>query len=299
MKNLPSLRQLQYFLAVMQTESFSAAAAACHVTQPTLSAGIRDLEAVLGVKLFDRTSRRVAPTRAGIDLGQASADIIARTEDMMDRARSSQKPLCGVLRVGVIPTIAPYLLPRVMPALQSAYPKLELEIKEDQTARILTLLDQRQIDIALMAFPFETPQAEQMILWDEPFFLVRSEKNKGDSKPVSINDLEHKDILLLDDGHCLRDHVISACRLSESALRRAFGATSLQTLTQFVQNGYGVTLLPAMAVDPENPPPGLVIGRFKNPAPSRQIGLCWRKGHPRAPEFHLFGEFIVKAAHPR
>jgi len=291
--NLPSLRQLQFFIAVSETLSFKAAAENCHITGSTLSAGIAELELILGEKLFERGTRHVALTKIGEELIPLARLTIEQAENIVRAAGRNRAPLSSSLTLGIIPTIAPYALPFLLPHLQVDFPQLELTLKEDITARQLDALKLGNIDVVLMALPFDTPQMEQMILWSEPFFLVRQGDIDVSAKPLSLDDLKTETILLLDDGHCLRDHILSSCQLTSSvANRKTLGATSLQTLIQMVQNGYGATLLPAMAIDPKNMPKGLTIERFKNPQPTRQIGLVWRKHDPRAEEFRLLGRFI-------
>lgn len=296
--HLPSLRQLQYFVTIMETQSFSRAALRCNVTQPTLSSGLRELETMLGQKLFERTSRGVTLTRAGVELTLPAQDILARAENFVDMARSNREPMTGGLTLGIIPTIAPYVLPHLLPALQDTYPDLDLQLKEDLTGRLLGALERREIDAVLMAFPFDTPGVEQMILWSEPFLLAAPGHGKIDPRPMAVADLPQHNVMLLEDGHCLRDHALAACHLQPAAQRKTFGATSLATLIQMVQHGYGVTLLPAMAIDPDHPPAGITLRRFSAPQPARQIGLAWRKGSARVKEFDMLGKFIVKTLTP-
>lgn len=295
---LPTLRQLQYFLAVADTLSFSRAAENCHITQPSLSLALNELEETLGEKLFHRGTRKMELSQVGKELIPLARSIIEQSENLVRTAGRHRAPLSGQLSFGIIPTIAPYLLPRLLPALQSSYPQLDLQLKEDVTARQLDALKHGNIDVILMALPYDTPQMEQMILWKEPFFLARAGQKLSVPEQVTLDDLKTETILLLDDGHCLRDHIISACRISaSSANQKTLGATSLQTLIQMVQNGYGATLLPAMAIDPEQMPKGITIQRFANPQPTREIGLVWRKDDPRVEEFKLLGSLIKQLNH--
>lgn len=292
---LPTLRQLQYFLAVAETLSITQAAKNCHITQPALSAALSELEEILGEKILQRTKRNVSLTQIGEELVPLARNIISQTENLVRLAQIHREPLTGSLSLGVIPTIAPYLLPQILPALQKAYPSLDLKLKEDITQRQLEDLERGLIDVILMALPYDTKNTEVMELWGEPFFLARAGKMRGDNIALKLEALQSETVLLLDDGHCLRDHIISACRLPPaSAPRKTLGATSLQTLIQMVQHGYGVTLLPAMAIDPATLPSGIAIQRFTNPQPYRTIGLVWRKDDPRGIEFKLLGEFISK-----
>ena len=291
--NAPTIRQLQYFLAVADNLSFHKAAEGCHVTQPALSDGLKNLEELLGTKLFERTKRDVSLTPAGEELVLPARDIVVRAEDFVQMARARKEPFTGKLTLGVIPTIAPYLLPSLLPALQKKFPELDLQLKEDVTAQLLTALDQRKVDVVLMAFPYETPGIKQMKLWSEPFVIAMPGTKTVMETHATISDLSKHNIMLLEDGHCLRDHALAACRL-QPGQQRTFGATSLTTLIQMVQHGYGATLLPAMAVDPKTLPRGVTIQRFSNPQPSRQIGLAWRQGNPREKEFRQLGEMIAK-----
>jgi LysR family hydrogen peroxide-inducible transcriptional activator len=294
MSQIPKLQQLRYFLAIADSLSFSRAAETCNVTQSTLSAGLQDLETLLGKKLFDRTSRDVALTATGQDLIIPARDLMIKAEEFVQLAQKNRPPLSGPFTLGVIPTIAPYMLPDLLPALQDKFPDLDLNLREDLTGRLLEDLHKNRINAVLMAFPYDERGIEKMHLWDEPFFMVSAGKQTFNSKPAHLDDLNGQNVLLLDDGHCLRDHAIAACRLRSSTQRKAFGATSLPTLIQMVQHGYGTTLLPAMAINPKAMPQGLSIRRFANPQPSRQIGLAWRKNSPRTEEFRLLGKFIVK-----
>lgn len=293
MAEIPTLRQLTYFIAVAETLSFGKAAARCCVTQPTLSEGLHTLETLLGAPLFTRTKRTVALTALGQELVLPARDIVLRAEDFVQLAQMKRAPFTGTLRIGVIPTIAPYLLPALLPALQTQFPALELQLKEDVTAQLLSALNQHLLDMVLMAFPYDTPGNTQMKLWSEPFMIAMPGNKPLREDLASLSDLARHNVMLLEDGHCLRDHALAACRL-QTGQQRTFGATSLATLIQMVQHGYGATLLPAMAVSHQTLPPGVMIQRFANPQPSRQIGLVWRHGHPRENEFRTLGEMIAK-----
>ncbi len=297
MAKTPTLRQLTYFLAVAETLSFLRAAERCSVTQPTLSGGLRNLENILGEKLFERTSRSVALTKTGQELILPAQDLLARAEEFVHIAQRNRAPLSGTLTLGIIPTIAPYLLPIILPALRDRFPDLELQLKEDLSAHLLHALERREIDVALMAFPYDTPGMEQHMLWSEPFFIAYPGNTPVNQQPATLGDLQKHNIMLLEDGHCLRDHALAACRLQPSAQRKTFGATSLATLIQMVQHGYGATLLPAMAIDPAHHPRGITLQPFGNPQPSRNIGLAWRRGNPRRGEFRLLGECMSKSKH--
>ena len=302
---LPTARQLQYFLAVADHLSFSRAAESCHITQSTLSNGLLELETLLGNRLFIRDTRRVSLTPVGQDLIAPSRAILEELKNLVYLTRRHHEPLSTHLILGIIPTIAPYILPRFLPAQQQEFPNLDLQLKEDLTMRQLDNLEKGTIDAVLMAFPYETEKMQTVVLWSEPFYLARADntdQNTGEIKPLTLDDLKKETILLLEDGHCLRDHVISACQLSprskSSGMEKTLGATSLQTLIQMVQHGYGATLLPYMATLPDLLPSGIRIVPFSAPQPSRQIGLVWRKDDPRAEEFRLLGRFIKRVCAP-
>ncbi len=291
---LPSLRQIQYFLAIYEAKSFSAAAKQCHVTQSTLSAGLAEFEDIIGQKLFDRGTRHVEPTAVGQDIELLARNILEQSANLVHIATRHRAPLTGDLNMGVIPTIAPYLLPRFLPALQRDYPSLNLSLREDITARQLYELQQSHIDLILMALPYPSEKTEQMILWSEPFYIARAASATVKKfQPLPLEQLKKENVLLLDDGHCLRDHVMVVCRItSDTAGKKNLGATSLQTLLQMVQHGYGITLVPSMAARPEYLGSELIIQSFATPMPTRQIGLVWRKNDARAAEFRLLGDFI-------
>ncbi len=308
---LPTARQLQYFLAVADALSFSKAAETCHITQSTLSNGLHELEATLGKRLFNRDTRTVTLTPAGFELIEPARSILEQMKNLVHLTQRHRAPLSSHLILGIIPTIAPYLLPYILPQQQSEFPELDLQLKEDLTNRQLENLQKGVVDAVLMAFPYDTLQFENLVLWSEPFYLAKPAVNYGQKTKkrrtakelVHLDDLKNETILLLEDGHCLRDHVISACRLSSNktfrqGMGRTLGATSLQTLTQMVQHGYGSTLLPHMAIQPDLLPPDIDVLPFDAPQPSRQIGLVWRKNDARAEEFSLLGRFIKQVCAP-
>ncbi len=291
---LPSLRQIQYFLAVFDTKSFSAAAKQCHVTQSTLSAGLSEFEDIIGQRLFDRGTRHVDSTATGREIEPVARAILEQSTHLVHMASQRRAPLSGQLHMGVIPTIAPYLLPRFLPALQRDYPNLKLSLREDISARQLQELQRGNIDVVLMALPYPSEKTEHLTLWKEPFYIAR--QTSGTSKnfaPFSVDHLKKETVLLLDDGHCLRDHIMAACRIAPDTTReKNLGATSLQTLLQMVRHGYGITLVPAMAAQGEYLDRGLTLQPFTSPAPTRQIALVWRKNDARIKEFRLLGDFI-------
>ncbi len=270
------------------------------MTQSALSNGLTELEDIMGAKLFDRGTRRVALTPVGEELVAPAKAALEQMEHLVHLAGTHRAPLTGRLILGIIPTIAPYLLPKILPQQAIHYPDLDLQLREDITARQLDNLRKGKVDAVLMALPYDVEDFAHETLWPEPFFLAGTKKPKSNAF-LKIGDLKKETILLLEDGHCLRDHVIESCHLTAlgepSGLRKTLGATSLQTLIQMVQHGYGSTLLPSMAIDPYNVPKGLYIQRFENPQPHRLIALVWRKNDPRATEFRLLGDFIKKSCY--
>lgn len=295
---LPTIRQLQYLIALRDGKSFSDAAEICHVTQPTLSAGIKELENILGQPVIDRSKRKVILTALGHETARDAQDIIAQAEAIMRNAKRLSEPMTGAMRLGVIPTIAPYLLPDILPQIQRTFPALELQLFEDMSERLVEKLRSGEIDCALIAFPYETPDMVQEFLFDEPFYLaVPKSKNKGQNTPFEHNqikseDLDPGELLLLEDGHCLSDHALSACDLQLPKRRKAYSASSLPTLLQMVANGYGITLVPEMAVSAGAIPKGVEVHRFAAPMPHRKIGLIWRENHPQTGDFRTLGDAI-------
>ncbi len=296
MEYLPTIRQLQYLLALAEHGSFSKAADHCHVTQSTLSAGIKELENLLGHDVVDRSRRNVLLSPLGHAILDDARAIIARSADITARARALGQPLSGPVRMGIIPTIAPYLLPEILPQLKEQYESLELQITEDLSGRITEQLKAGSLDLILLAFPYDTPGMTQTLLFDEPFYLACPKGDWPGKVPVAMDDLQGHELLLLEEGHCLRDHALAACRFQPRTGRETFNATSLPTLIQFVQHGYGMTLLPEMAVQPGSLPENLDILPFGAPAPTRRIGMAWREKHPQEKDFQMLAE-AIKAAH--
>ena len=288
----PTLRQLSYLIAIESEQSFKRASEQCNVTQSTLSAGIQELEHILEHPLVNRGQRKkVTLTAFGAEVPDKARKILNETDKITARAKQLKSPLTGPLRMGVIPTIAPYILPEILPILDRAFPALELQLHEDLSDRLVEKCEKGTLDMALMAFPFETPALSQFFLFEEPFTLAvpKGRKPKAD---ISTGDLDPGELLLLEDGHCLSDHAIAACGLQKPQKRKAYSATSLHTLIQMVANDYGVTLLPEMAARRGNIPDTIVTVPFIDPKPTRQIGLAWRSGHARRKEFEELGRTL-------
>lgn len=285
----PSLRQLQYAVAVADTRNFRRAAELCHVSQPALSTQIRELEERLGVHLFERNRQRVIVTEIGREFILRAREILTAVEELTEAARERAKPLTGVLRMGVIPTIAPYLLPRVLPRVREAYPRLRLLLVEDQTAKLVDRLGRGELDILLLALEADLGDVETIPLFRDPFVVAAPRGHPFlTRKTVREGDLSDQEVLLLDDGHCLRDQALSVCKMGGAKELGDFRASSLNTLTQMVAHGIGLTLLPALALEGEAPPRGPVeIRPFAEPAPYRTVGFAWRKRSPRMDEFQL------------
>ncbi|RED50742.1 hydrogen peroxide-inducible genes activator [Aestuariispira insulae] len=295
MKALPTLKQLRHLVAVAEFEHFGKAAEACFVTQSTLSASIKELETILGSTLIERTKRSVMVTALGLEVVERSRNVLRDVEDIVDLVAGKGEPLTGNLRMGVIPTISPFLLPRVMPTLRRAHPELRLYLREDQTARILEKLGQGDLDLVLIALPYPMDGIETLTVADDPFFVAFPKGHRFENREmVPTEALAEEELLLLEEGHCLREHALSACQLITAPRREdGFQATSLYTLVQMVESGLGLTLLPKMAVDA-----GLLQGTKLQIRPlegrtaSREIGLAWRKSSSRDHEYRMLGDIL-------
>ena len=292
--HLPTLRQLEFLCAVADQGSFSKAAESCHVTQPTLSAAIKEVEGLLGVQLIEREARGASLTQAGEAAVERARTVLSSAADLVSAARQAGAPLTGPFRLGAIPTIAPFLLPRTLKALRKVHPNLKLYLREDQTERLLDALKSRTLDAALIALPWDASGIETMELGDDEFMLVApSGHTLFEQSSIRSTDLADEDVLLLEDGHCLRDHALSVCRLPTKRNGADVTATSLPTLVHMVAGGLGVSLLPKLAIDA-----GVTSGAdvelraFETPMIGRRIGIAWRTGSPRAEEAQMIGEIV-------
>ena len=294
--HLPSLKQLRYLVALEEHRHFGRAATACFVSQSTLSAGLKELEAALDSELVERDNRTVVFTAVGLEVAQRAKRVLREAEELAELAAKGREPLSGRLRLGVIPTIAPYLLPRTLPYLRKAYPKLQLYLTEDLTGRLLTLLQDGTLDLVLIALPYHAGEVETLPLFKDGFQLVTRKDNPlAQKKTVALADLKDANLLLLAEGHCLRDHALAACRLPHAD--SGFASASLNTLVEMVAGGLGITLLPDMAVPAHVPKSGELVARpFDRGGAGRQIGLAWRTTSGRAEEFREFGAALTKAA---
>jgi LysR family hydrogen peroxide-inducible transcriptional activator len=301
MMNLPSMRHLRHLTALDDHRHFGRAAEACHVTQSTLSTSIKELEALLETALVDRSKRRVVLTPIGMDTAERARRIIKEAEQLVEAARASREPLTGTVRLGTIPTIGPFLLPRILPGLREAYGNLKLYLVEDLTDRLLEALHRGQLDVVVLALPYDCGPVETVILFEDPFVVgLPRQHTLAKQSRVDPQQLRHESLLLLKDGHCLKDHALAACHLADRRVTEGFEATSLPTLVQMVDNGLGTTLLPMLAVNA-----GLLGGTnlvtrpLLADAPARKIGLIWRRGTGRRNEFRLLANEIAERAKPR
>jgi LysR family hydrogen peroxide-inducible transcriptional activator len=294
---LPTLRQLQYLKLLSEHGSFSRAAEACHVTQPTLSAGIQELEKILGAAVVDRARSGVILTAAGHEAVRRGNAILNQTEDLVQAARGAGQPLAGRFRLGVIPTVAPYLLPRALPVLRDRFPKLRLFLREDLTQRLIASLKAGALDAALIALPYDMTGLDWAHVEDDELLAAAPANHPMALQDrVSPESLEGDDMILLEDGHCLRDHALAACGLEPPrgvGDEESFAATSLPTLVQMIGSGLGISFLPAMAVEAGLTDQAAVTVRPLNTArSSREIVVAWRAGSSRAAEGHLLAETL-------
>ena len=292
-----TLRQLQYLVAVAEARSFRRAAEACRVSQPSLSAQVAEAERALGVRLFERDRRRVLVTAAGESLLSRARRVLIEADDLLEAARSGADPLAGTLRIGVIPTVGPYLLPRAAPALREALPGLQIVWEEDKTSALVRRVAAGELDAALLAREAELGDLVQAELARDPFVLAAPPGHplaRG-GEPLRPKALEGERVLLLDDGHCLRDQALAVCSRAH-AEELGFRATSLSTLVQMVASGAGVTLLPRIAVETEASRAGLRTRPFAEPAPGRTLVLAWRRGGATEPALRAVADVVARAA---
>ncbi len=289
-----TLRKLRYFDALARTGHFGRAAEACAVSQPALSVQIRELEEMLAAPLFERGPRHLRLTRFGQEFLARSRDILRAVDDLEQLARTTQTRLVGQLRIGIIPTIAPYLLPRLIPDLAAKYPEVDLRFRETQTSTLLAELEDGRIDMAILALPIGHPSFAELALFDEEFVLVRPAKDAGKPTP-DRQKLREMRLLLLEEGHCFRDQALSFCNLSgPAAPLEMLEGSALATLVQMVGAGIGVTLVPEMAVAVETKSAPVAVTRFAAPRPTRTIGMIWRKSSPLGPQFHQIAEHVAR-----
>jgi len=284
----PTIKQLQYLVALREHGHFGKAARACFVTQSTLSAGLRELETLLGVTLVERTRRVVRFTALGEKIADKAVRVLREADELAELARSEGQPLHGELRMGVIPTIAPFLLPAMLPQLRSEWPSLKLFLREETSQAACEALHRGQLDCVLLALPYACGEIESATLFDDPLYVAFPAGEAPRAGEVGVESIDEKRLLLLEDGHCLKDHALSACNRPDLRAHAAMMGTSLHTLVQMVDNGLGLTFIPAMAIEA-----GILEGTRVDARPLRsehgfrRIALIWRRSSPREREFRL------------
>jgi LysR family hydrogen peroxide-inducible transcriptional activator len=292
----PTVRQLEYLLALGEALHFRRAAELASISQPALSAQVQALEELLGVQLFERTKRKVLLTRAGREAVRRARLVLEQLDELSDAARSALDPLSGDLRLGIIPTLAPYVLPRTLPRIRERFPALRLYLREEFTQRLLERLHAGELDVLLLALPAGGADLDSLLLFRDPFLLALPKDHAlAQRASVHEHDLEGQELLLLEDGHCLRDQALAVCSQRGAREDQRFRASSLGTLVQMVSNGLGLTLLPEVAAAIEaRSGEGVILRPFEAPQPCRDVGLVWRRSSPRAEEFRLLGEELVR-----
>jgi LysR family hydrogen peroxide-inducible transcriptional activator len=288
-----TLRQLRYLVSLARHRHFGRAAADCAVSQPALSMQIREFERELGAELVERRPGEIVLTDTGVEVARRAEQVLASVRDLADFARH-RDVLSGPLKLGIIPTLAPYLLPRVLPPLSKKYPALKLEIRESQTATLVEELNGGALDVVMLALPVDGHDLETQPLFEDNFLLAMpaSERAKGDY--IRTEDVDRSRLILLEEGHCLRDQALALCGMTRRDLPAGLSATSLATVMQMVANGYGVTLVPQIAADAELRDKRVKAMRFAEPAPARTIGLAWRRTSPRKTDFAALGKLVME-----
>ncbi|HEY7548353.1 MAG TPA: LysR substrate-binding domain-containing protein [Hyphomicrobiaceae bacterium] len=290
-----TLRQLRYFDALARHSHFGRAAAACAISQPALSMQIKELEDGLGAVLIERGARQVRLTKLGEEAALRVRDILRSVDELGDFARASRGRFAGRLRLGMIPTIAPYLLPAVMGDLTRSHPELDIHVREALTSKLIQELAEGRIDAAIVALPVSEPSLTEVPLFAENFLLVRPGEDGGEPVPGS-EALREMRLLLLEEGHCFREQALSFCNMTSPLGREVLDASSLSTLVQMVSAGMGVTLVPEMAVAVETRRAPVSVARFKDPQPARTIGMIWRKTSPLAGQLLELSEVVGRSA---
>ena len=291
--HLPTIKQLQYLVALRRFGHFGKAADACFVTQSTLSAGLRELETLLGITLVERTRRVVRFTALGEKIADKAITVLRETEELAETARAQGRPLHGELRMGVIPTIAPFLLPTMLPRHRDQWPELKLYLREETSSAACEALHRGQLDCVLLALPFGCGDVDSAPLFDDPLFIAYPKGEAPKATVIDAAEIDEARLLLLEDGHCLKDHALSACNRPELRANAAMMGTSLHTLVQMVDNGLGLTFVPGMAIEA-----GVLTGTgvdarpLRSEHPYRRIALIWRRSSPRESEFRMLAETL-------
>lgn len=295
--HLPTLKQLQYLVALRIHGHFGRAADACFVTQSTLSAGLKELESLVGITLVERTKRVVRFTPLGLRVADKAQRVLREAEELADMVRAAGKPLSGELRMGVIPTIAPFLLPALLPRFREQWPDLKLYLREETSGAACDSLQRGQLDCVLLALPYRCGEVDSEILFEDRLFVAFPPGDEPPGRTVTAAAVDEDSLLLLEDGHCLKDHALAACSRPELRAEASMLGTSLHTLVQMVDNGLGMTLIPEMALKAGILDGTRVIARpLDADHASRRIALVWRKGSPRDKEFRLLAEALKAAA---
>ena len=295
--HLPTVKQLQYLVALRQHGHFGRAAESCFVTQSTLSAGIRELESLIGVTLVERTRRVVRFTPLGTRIADKALRVLRETEELADMAKAEGQPLTGELRMGVIPTIAPFLLPALLPRLRTTWPRLRLFLREEPSQAACDALHRGQLDCVLLAMPFACGEVESAALFDDRLMIAFPAGDAPKDKAVDPSDIDPDRLLLLEDGHCLKEHALAACNRPDLRAGATMMGTSLHTLVQMVDNGLGVTFIPAMAIESGILEHTRIITReLQSKNASRRIALVWRRSSPREEEFRLLAASLAEIA---
>ena len=295
--HLPTVKQLQYLVALRRFGHFGRAADACFVTQSTLSAGLRELETLLGITLVERTRRVVRFTPLGEKIADKAVKVLRETEELAEMARAQGRPLHGELRMGVIPTIAPFLLPTMLPRLRDQWPQLKLYLREETSNAACEALHRGQLDCVLLALPFACGEVDTAALFEDPLFIAYPRGEAPRARSVAAADIDENRLLLLEDGHCLKDHALSACNRPELRANAAMMGTSLHTLVQMVDNGLGLTFVRGMAIEA-----GILRGTgvdarpLRSEHPYRRIALIWRRSSPRESEFQMLAATLRRIA---
>ena len=290
-----TLKQLRYFEALAQHGHFGRAAEACAISQPALSMQIKEMEEILGAALFDRGARQVQLTQFGEVAVERARDILRAADELGDLARASRDRLVGRLRIGVIPTVAPYLLPKVIGDLSGRYPELDIHVRETVTPKLIEELGAGRLDTAIVALPVSEHTLQETPLFEERFVLLRSAREANAPLP-NADSLREMRLLLLEEGHCFRDQALSFCNMPSGPPREMLDASSLSTLVQMVSAGMGVTLIPEMAVPVETRSAAVSVSRFEAPEPQRTVGMVWRKSSPLAGQLQEIADLVKRCA---
>jgi LysR family hydrogen peroxide-inducible transcriptional activator len=295
--HLPTVKQLQYLVALRRFGHFGRAADACFVTQSTLSAGLRELETLLGITLVERTRRVVRFTALGEKIADKAIKVLCETEELAEMARAQGRPLHGDLRMGVIPTIAPFLLPTMLPQLRAQWPELKLYLREETSSAACEALHRGQLDCVLLALPFACGDVDRAMLFDDPLYVAYPCGEAPKAEEVAADEIDESRLLLLEDGHCLKDHALSACNRPDLRANAEMMGTSLHTLVQMVDNGLGVTFVPEMAIEAGIlSGTGVVARPLRSENPYRRIALIWRRSSPRESEFQMLAATLRRIA---